>query len=90
MRRLILSSLVVSVLGAGSALAAANRCDAPVTEWQPREALQQKLESEGWKVTRIKTEGGCYEVYAIDDKGKKVETYFNPKTFEPVPSKREQ
>ncbi|MEY9381148.1 hypothetical protein ABIA10_007081 [Rhizobium leguminosarum] len=29
---------------------------------------------------RVKMEGSCYEVYAVDAKGKKVETLFNPET----------
>ncbi|WP_082342786.1 MULTISPECIES: PepSY domain-containing protein [Shinella] len=40
----------------------------------------------GLDVRRIKVENGCYEVYAIDAKGAKVETIFNPQTGEPVGS----
>ncbi|MEA2806037.1 MAG: Peptidase propeptide and domain, partial [Rhodospirillaceae bacterium] len=32
----------------------------------------------------IKVDGGCYEVYAVNDKGQRVETYFHPVTFEHV------
>ncbi|MBL8583403.1 MAG: PepSY domain-containing protein, partial [Rhizobiaceae bacterium] len=58
------------ILAAGTTLAgsafAAEKCDVPMAEWQPREALQSKLETDGWKVRTIKTEDGCYEAYAID------------------------
>jgi hypothetical protein len=55
--------------------------------WQSTEVLEKKLTEEGWAVRRIKEDGGCYEVYAIDDKGARVEAYFHPVTLEPVPTK---
>jgi len=58
-----------------------------MSDWQSREALQQKLEADGWKVNRIKTDDGCYEAYAIDEKGQRIEAYFNPKTFKIVKMK---
>lgn len=56
----------------------------PESGWQPQAKLQQELESKGWQIRRIKVDGGCYEVYAIDDQGKRVESYFHPVTFEHV------
>ena len=55
------AALALSALGTGSALAS-SRCNVPMANWQPREALQKKVEAEGWKVTRIKTDDGCYKV----------------------------
>lgn len=83
MNKTTIAALAVAVtVGSIGAAYADGKCNAPMSEWQPREKLQQKLESQGWKVRRIKTEDGCYEAYAIDDKGKRVEAYFDPKTFE--------
>lgn len=63
-------------------------CDSgPPESWQPKAALEKLLTGKGWKVRRIKTDGGCYEVYALDEKGEKVEAYFHPRTLEPVPTK---
>ena len=61
----------------------------PKAEWQPKEALQQKLEGEGWKVKKLKIDDGCYEVYGTDAQGKRMEVYFDPKTFATVKSKSE-
>ena len=36
----------------------------------------------------IKENGGCYEVYTVDDKGERVEAYFHPLTLESVPTKK--
>lgn len=73
-------TLVFGIFGAGSSLAS-SRCDVPLAEWQPREVLQQKLEAEGWKITRIKTDDGCYKVRAINDKGERYEGKFHPGTL---------
>jgi hypothetical protein len=56
----------------------------PESGWQSQETLKQKLVTQGWSVTRIKVDGGCYEVYGINDKGQRVETYFHPVTFDHV------
>ena len=55
--------------------------------WQATEVLEKQLTEKGWSVRRIKEDGGCYEVYAIDDKGARVEAYFHPVTLAPVPTK---
>lgn len=83
-RTLLATALAVGIAGASAALADSDRCNVPMAEWQPVEALQQKLEADGWKVRRIKTDDGCYEAYAVDDKGRRVEAYFNPKSFDLV------
>jgi hypothetical protein len=59
----------------------------PKSGWQPVEKLEKQLADQGWQVRRIKEDGGCYEVYALDDKGQRVEAYFHPVTFAPVPTK---
>lgn len=64
-------------------------CDSgPQETWQLQSTLEQMLRDKGWKVNRIKVDGGCYEVYAIDEQGNRVEAYFHPKTLERVPSER--
>lgn len=85
MKSVLIPTLVFMMTATGAALAG-NKCDVPAAEWQPREALQAKLEAQGWKVRNIKSESGCYETYAIDAKGKRVETMFDPKTLAPVGS----
>ena len=63
-------------------------CDSgPRTGWQPKEKLEQQLKEKGYTVRRIKEDGGCYEVYALDDKGQRGEFYFHPVTLAPVPTK---
>ncbi len=64
-------------------------CDSgPQTGWQPQAKLEATLKTQGWQVRRIKIDGGCYEVYALNEKGERVEAYFHPVTLAPVPTKR--
>jgi hypothetical protein len=61
-------------------------CDSgPREKWQPQDKLTAVLKEKGWQVRRIKEDGGCYEVYALDEKGQRVEVYFHPVSLAPVP-----
>ena len=63
-------------------------CDSgPKSSWQPQDKLEAMLKAKGWTVRRIKEDGGCYEVYAFDEKGQRGEYYFHPVTLAPVPTK---
>lgn len=59
----------------------------PKSEWKPHTELQEKLTKEGWVVRRMETTATCYEVYAKDPQGKRIEAFFDPKTFERVEEK---
>ncbi|MEO1912038.1 MAG: PepSY domain-containing protein [Paracoccus sp. (in: a-proteobacteria)] len=63
---------------------AAERCDVAQANWRPVEELTAELTAKGWTVSNVKTEDGCYEVYGHDQDGKRVETFFDPATFEAV------
>jgi hypothetical protein len=56
----------------------------PKTQWKPPAELEAKLVGEGWQIRRMEISASCYEVYAKDPKGKRVEAFFNPVTFERV------
>lgn len=60
----------------------------PESGWKPKEDLEKQLTAKGWQVRKVKPDGGCYEVYALDEKGQKVEAYFHPVTFAPVTTKK--
>jgi hypothetical protein len=78
-------NLAVALLAAGLAAGEARAdddCSAPMSDWQPREAVQARAEAEGWVVRRIRTDDGCYEVYARDAQGNDIEAMFDPATLE--------
>lgn len=65
-------------------------CDSgPQDKWQSKETLERKLTDKGWKIRRVKVDGGCYEVYAVTAKGDKIEAYFHPLTLAQVAEKKE-
>ena len=82
-----LSKLVLAAvaLGVSSPALATGKmtCDAgPQKTWKSQKALQQTLAKQGWKVRKTKIDGGCYEAYATDPQGRRVEAYFHPVTLE--------
>lgn len=52
----------------------------PQSKWLSTATVQQQYEKLGYSVRRVKTGGSCYEVYAVDKTGKKVELFVNPAT----------
>jgi hypothetical protein len=84
MKHLVFATLAVLLVGnlaIGAARAEGAACTVPAAEWQSKEALQQKLQAEGWTIKTVKVDKGCYEVYGTDATGKRMETYFDPKSF---------
>jgi hypothetical protein len=89
MKTLLPTIVVIAALQAASSALATGlaTCDSgPQETWQPQSKLEKQLTDKGWQVKRIKIDGGCYEVYALDEKGERVEAYFHPQTLEPVPT----
>ena len=83
MKRTLLLTTALALISSGAAFAS-ETCSVPKAEWQPEQALRQKLETAGWKINRIKIDDGCYEVYGTDASGKRAETYFDPRSLDPV------
>lgn len=82
---LAVATMLATPIAAATGLAT---CDSGNKEtWQPQEKLEKQLTDQGWKIRRIKIDGGCYEVYALNEKGERVEAYFHPQTLAPVPTK---
>jgi Uncharacterized conserved protein len=48
------------------------------SNWMTPAAVQAKFEQQGYAVRRIKSSGTCYEVYAKDKDGQKVELFVSP------------
>lgn len=75
-------------LASGAQATGLATCDSgDKSTWQPTATLEKQLTDQGWTVRRIKEDGGCYEVYALNEKGERVEAYFHPVTLESVPTK---
>ncbi len=90
MKLFIRTALGVSLLsiafGAGATGVAT--CESgPKANWQSQEKLEKMLtDQNGWKIRRVKEDGGCYEVYAFDKNGDRVNAYYHPVTLALVPN----
>lgn len=91
MKRILNTLSVFALIGAAASAQATGlaTCDSgPRDTWQAQDKLEKQLTEKGWKIRRVKEDGGCYEVYAFDEKGDRVEAYFHPKTLALVPTSR--
>jgi hypothetical protein len=69
---------------AAPAFAAGGCSTASADKFQPKSKLEEQLKSTGVTVKRIKVENGCYEVYATDKTGKRVNAAYNAETLAKV------
>ena len=56
-------------------------------KWMELDAVRAKLTEMGYDVRKIETDDGCYEAYALDKEGRRVEIYMNPVTGDIVKTK---
>ena len=83
-----ITAALVLAFTAGAQAHGSIKCEpVPKAEMKPQADLQKDLTAKGWRVRQVKDYHGCYEVYGFDDKGTKVEAFFDPKTFERVEPK---
>ena len=87
-RNLLAAATAVAALSIPLAAQAGERCSAtPKDQWMSMEQVRSKATELGYDVRKIKVEDGCYEAYAIDKNGNRVEAYFDPATGEIVKTK---
>ncbi|WP_337954649.1 PepSY domain-containing protein [Sediminimonas qiaohouensis] len=65
----------------GAAWADDDDCNVAMTDWQPRNAIHQMAEQQGWTVQRIKVDDGCYEIKGRDAQGHRIEVKVDPQTL---------
>jgi hypothetical protein len=89
-RSFIVPVLALALTGAGSAFASDGEAHStlPRSQWLTTAQITEKLAAQGYDVRKIKVEKGAYEVYAIDKDGRRVETYVDPVTGEPIRRER--
>jgi hypothetical protein len=88
MMRILVTAAIGSLLlmsGAASATGLTT-CNSPAqSEWQSQEAVTKHLMKAGWKeVRRMKADGGCWEVYGMNENGRLSEAYFHPVTLQHI------
>lgn len=76
MKKLILFTMISLISTA--AFAKKHCTDSPKEKWMSIEAFKELVQKKGFKISKFKQPGTCYEIYGKDKDGKEVEIYFNP------------
>ena len=84
MFRTTLIALAMLAVAAPAFAADATCSTADASKFAPQTKLEDMLKAQGLTIKQIKTEKGCYEVYAVDKAGKKVNTAYNAETLQQV------
>jgi hypothetical protein len=79
MKKIASIALISAALFSSLAMAGPQCTEEAKEKWQDQTAFQDKLVEQGYTIKKFKvTSGNCYEIYGHNDKGQKVEIYFNP------------
>ena len=84
MLRTSLIALTLVALSAPAFAAGVTCSTSDPSKFQPQSKLQDLLKTQGLTIKQIKTEKGCYEVYAMDKSGKKINNAYNAETLQQV------
>ena len=76
-----LAVLLTLCIASTAAVAGANCPKYPKNEWLPQADAKAKIESMGYRISKFKVDGNCYEIYGVNQEGKKAEVYFDAKTL---------
>lgn len=73
------------------ALAGPECTEKDTSKWMDKNAFEQKLKDQGYKVKVFKvTDGDCYELYGWNPDGQKVEIYYDPVSGEAIKTEIEE
>lgn len=80
MKKTIFAAIATAMIAASTSAYADDEDCGPAAKgpWMDRQAVEAKLVEQGYKVRRIKSDEGCYEAYAFDRDGKRVEISLDP------------
>lgn len=81
-KRILMMAVIAGLAGAGgAAFADDDDCQVPMDRWQPRAAVQQLAQAQGWQVDRIKIDDGCYEIRGVNAEGARFKAKLDPQTL---------
>ena len=77
----MIAAILLGVSAAGTAMADDDKCNVPIAQWQPREAVEELAKARSWTVRRLKIDDGCYEIKGRDGNGRAIEVTVHPATL---------
>lgn len=81
MKSLYTAFCVLAALFISSPALAANDCNTPMAQWQPREQVIAHIQQFGITVQRLRIDDGCYKANGEDEAGNRVELQIEPGTL---------
>jgi hypothetical protein len=90
MHRLAIAIVACAILAPAAAWAGANCKANPKAEWLSETDAKTRIEAQGYKISKFKIDGNCYEIYGTDKDGKKVEIYYDTKSLDVVKAEIEK
>lgn len=84
MKKILIASIVIAISGAAFA---GQKCNVPKEQWIKEADFKLNLKKQGYMIKTVKITEGCYEIYGLDELGKRVEVLFDPGTGKLLESK---
>lgn len=82
MKTTLTAFALVCLIPAGAAMADDDDCFVPSAQWQSRDAVALMAEENGWTVSKIEVDDGCYEIEGRDRDGRWIEVDVDPATLQ--------
>jgi hypothetical protein len=80
-RSFAIASTVALCAGVAQLAHADDDCTAPLTNWKPVSEIDALARKQGWKVSRVRTDDGCYEIRGLDAHGQHFKAKVDPATL---------
>ncbi|MFM0472066.1 PepSY domain-containing protein [Paraburkholderia strydomiana] len=80
-RSIAIVSLVALCAGVAQLAQADDDCSAPLTNWKPVSEIDALARKQGWNVSRVRTDDGCYEIRGLDAQGRHFKAKVDPATL---------
>ena len=90
MHRFAVAAVLCAMLSPVAAWAGANCKANPKAEWLSEADAKSRIEAQGYKISKFKIDGNCYEIYGTNKEGKKVEIYYDTKSLDVVKAEIEK
>ncbi len=81
--------IAIALIPAVGAWAKKSCTTEPKEKWMSELDFKKMIEQKGYKITKFKKPGTCYEIYGVNQNGKDVEIYFDPTNGKVVKEKIE-
>jgi hypothetical protein len=80
----VASVLLVCACAVSANTWAAPVCNVPEEKWMKESDLRRELRRKGYLIGTIRIVQGCYELYGLDPRGRRIQILIDPETAKPA------